>query len=92
MSQADPPWQGERETGSSGSLQPWKPGMSCGQSTHFGPVGLRQAELLSATSHPNQDDAEIWGPAPAKEVLDFGSNPQPARFFCRYGWPPPALW
>jgi hypothetical protein len=67
--------------------------MSCGQSTHFGPVELRQAELLSATSHPNRDEGEIWGPAPAEEVLDFGNNPQPSRgFSANYGWAPPAPW
>ena len=35
----------------------------CGQSTHFGPVVLRQVDPREATSHP------------AKEVLDFEEQP-----------------
>jgi len=93
MSQADPPWQGERETGILrffSTLEAASNGR--GRSTHCGAVGLRQAEVQEATSHPDQDDGKHWVSL-LRRYWILESNPQPRRgFSARYGWPLVASW
>jgi len=93
MSQADPLWKGERETGILSSFQPWEAASNGrGRSTHCGPVGLRQAEAQEATSHPDQDDGKHWVSL-LRRYWILESNPQPRRgFSARYGWPLVASW
>jgi hypothetical protein len=89
------PWQGEREPGRFRVIVP------LGSRGSFAVVGAPISDQPGSASPdyfrlpatPNRDEVEIWGPAPAQEVLDFGSNPQPTSVFSAlYGWPFPALW
>jgi hypothetical protein len=82
MSQADPPGQGERRPADSGSLQPWEAAGNERWPEHpFRTGRTAPAQPLEAARHLNQNDGESWGPAPAKKLLDFGSNVQPTRGF-----------